>query len=159
MSGTTWIAGIFQAIGLDRRHQVDHSAPSPAPWSKHRQTLPTGLEELDSSHVRVDYARLEALEAAFDARPWASLPDGDRDDELGDLLEWIANATPGDMLDIVSEIRRHYYKTGDREGGDALMQALRNAMKATSMAERETILARYEPYTRYPRLPPFWSEG
>jgi hypothetical protein len=86
------------------------------------------------------------------------LPPGERDADLEGLLEWIANATPGEVLEIVSEIKRHYYNTGDHEGGDALMQALRRSLKATSRAEREAILLRYEPYTRQSRLPSFWIE-
>ncbi|MDB5361712.1 MAG: hypothetical protein JWO51_3009 [Rhodospirillales bacterium] len=90
--------------------------------------------------------------------PWASLPPGERDADLEGLLEWIANAKPGEVLEIVSEIRRHYYNTGDNEGGDALRRALRKSLKATSMAEREAILFHYEPYTRQSRLPSFWIE-
>ncbi|WP_189046026.1 hypothetical protein [Aliidongia dinghuensis] len=109
--------------------------------------------------VRIPAGQLEELERAVrDGEPWASLPPGERDTELEGLLEWIANAKPGDVLEIVSEIKRHYYDTGDVEGGDALKQALRKSLKATSMAEREAILERYEPYTWEPRLPPFWME-
>lgn len=100
-----------------------------------------------------------ALERADrDGEPWANLPPGERDAELEGLLEWIANARPGDVLEIVSEIKRHYYNTGDIEGGNALKQALRRSLRATSMAERAAILARYEPYTREARLSHFWVE-
>jgi hypothetical protein len=36
------------------------------------------------------------------------LPPGERNDELGDLLEWIANAKPADEMAIRAEIKRHY---------------------------------------------------
>jgi len=65
------------------------------------------------------------------------------------LLEWIANAKPGEVLEIISEIKRHYYNTGDKDGGDAMKRAL----KATCLADREAILRRYEPYTRHARIP------
>lgn len=100
-----------------------------------------------------------ALERADrDGEPWANLPPGERDAELEGLLEWIANARPGDVVEIVSEIKRHYYNTGDIEGGNALKQALRRSLRATSMAERAAILAHYESYTREARLPHFWME-
>ena len=111
------------------------------------------------AYVYIPGGLLAALERVDrDGEPWASLPPGDRDPELEGLLEWIVNAKRSDVLEIVSEIRRHYYNTGDKEGGDALKQALRKSLKATSMTEREAILARYEPYTREPRLPSLWIE-
>jgi len=41
------------------------------------------------------------------------LPPGQRNDELGDLLQWIANAKPGDEQAIRSEISRRYSDIGD----------------------------------------------
>ena len=76
------------------------------------------------------------------------LPPGKRIDELGDLLEWIANAKPEDTSAIRSEIKRLYYDVGDIQGGDALNRALSDALEATTTREREDILEDYEPYTR-----------
>jgi len=90
--------------------------------------------------------------------PWASLPDGQRAPELEGLLEWIANARPGEVLEIISEIKRHYYDTGDKDGGDAMKRALRQSLKATNLADREAILRRYEPYTRHARIPYLWIQ-
>ncbi len=75
------------------------------------------------------------------------LPIGRRNDELGDLLEWIANARPEDRAAIHAEIKRLYFDVGDSFGGGAMEQALQDAMDATSRADRERILRDYEPYT------------
>jgi len=83
-----------------------------------------------------------------DEESWVSLPPGERIDELGDLLEWVANAKPDEAPDIRSEIRRLYYAHGDTRGGDALNLALSDALEAANPAERTDILERFEPYTR-----------
>lgn len=75
------------------------------------------------------------------------LPPGERNDELGDLLEWIANAKPEDRAAIHAEIKRLYFDVGDSFGGGGMEQALDDAMEATSRADRERILREYEPYT------------
>lgn len=95
-----------------------------------------------------DRERIEALQAEIDADPWAWLPPGNRVDELGDLLEWIANAKPADAEDIQKEIRRLYYNHHDARGGDALTRALHWALEAPDLTERAAILRRFEPYTR-----------
>ena len=56
------------------------------------------------------------------------LPRGQRNDEFGDLLEWIANAKLGDEKAIRGEIKRNYYDIGDMSGGDALNAALSNVL-------------------------------
>jgi hypothetical protein len=94
-----------------------------------------------------DRERIEALQAEIDAEPWVRLPPGNRVDELEDLLEWIANATPEDAAVIEKEIRRLYYNHRDTSRGDALTRALRRALEATDLAERAAILRRFEPYT------------
>ncbi len=93
-------------------------------------------------------AYIEALQAAIDAEPWAHLPPGKRIDELGNLLEWVANARAGDAPVIRGEIRRLYYDAGDTHGGDALNRALSDALEATELSQRAEILERFEPYTR-----------
>ncbi len=75
------------------------------------------------------------------------LPPGEHNGELGDLLEWIANAKPEDRAAIHAEIKRLYFDVGDSFGGGAMEQALDDAVEATSRADRERILREYEPYT------------
>jgi hypothetical protein len=60
---------------------------------------------------------------------WARLPPGDRIDELGDFLEWLANAKPEDEKAIRGEIKRYYYDVGDTLGGDALNVALSDVLE------------------------------
>lgn len=78
------------------------------------------------------------------------LPPGKRIDELGDLLEWIANAKPEDEPVIRAEIKRLYYDAGDTRGGEALNRALSEALYYGPLErkDREELLAAYEPYTR-----------
>lgn len=87
----------------------------------------------------------ELAQATGDER--VHLPPGQRNDELGDLLEWIANAKPADRAAIDAEIKRLYFDVGDSFGGGAMEQALNDAMEATGRADRERILRDYEPYT------------
>jgi hypothetical protein len=100
----------------------------------------------------------EALQAELDADPWVTFEDDDRIGELGDFLEWIANARPEDAPTIEGEIKRYYYDNGDKDGGDALNQALREALVATDLAERAAILDRYERYTQEDWVKAHWAE-
>jgi hypothetical protein len=76
------------------------------------------------------------------------LPPGQRNDELGDLLEWIANAKPGDEEGIRAEIKRNYYDLGDKSGGDALNSALNNVLgPAVQYKDRQRILDAIGPYS------------
>ncbi len=80
---------------------------------------------------------------------WLSLPDGERIDELGDLLEWIANAKPEDESTIRQEIKRVYYAVGDTRGGDALNRALSDVLQGGGdLRDRRAVLEDYEAYTR-----------
>jgi hypothetical protein len=77
------------------------------------------------------------------------LPPGRRHDELADLLEWIANAKPGDEQRIRAEINRHYSDVGDTEGGNALNAALDNMLgMGLGYQARQKILDDIEPYSR-----------
>jgi hypothetical protein len=77
------------------------------------------------------------------------LPPGQRIDELGDLLEWIANAKPDDERAIRREIKRLYYDVGDTFGGDALNRALSDVIQSGGdRQDREAVLKDYESYTR-----------
>lgn len=90
-------------------------------------------------------------QSAFELpKDWVTLPPGKRIDELGDLLEWIANAKPEDAEAIRAEIKRYYYDVGDIQGGNALNRALSEALQdgPLSTKERQEFLKAYEPYTR-----------
>jgi hypothetical protein len=76
------------------------------------------------------------------------LPPGQRNDELADLLEWIANAKPGDENGIRAEIKRNYYDAGDASGGDALNSALNNVLgPGTEHKDRQRILDAIGPFS------------
>jgi hypothetical protein len=76
------------------------------------------------------------------------LPPGQRNDELGDLLEWIANAKPEDAPAIRAEIQRHYYDKGDTAGGDALSSALNNVLgTGVEYKNRQEILNQIGPFS------------
>jgi len=76
------------------------------------------------------------------------LPPGERNDELGDFLEWIANAKPADETPIRAEIKRRYYDVGDASGGDALATALSNVLgPGVAYKDRQKILDAIGPYS------------
>jgi hypothetical protein len=78
----------------------------------------------------------------------AVLPPGQRNDELADLLEWIANAKPGDEKGIRAEIKRNYYDAGDTSSGDALNAALNNVLgPGIEYKDRQRILDAIGPYS------------
>ncbi len=85
-------------------------------------------------------------EGESDAR--LQLPPGDRIDELGDLLEWIANAKSNDETAIRGEIKRLYYDVGDVRGGNALNYALSIVLIDQDEQTRQSVLEDFEPYTR-----------
>ena len=77
------------------------------------------------------------------------LPPGDRNDEIGDLLEWIANAKPDDVQAISGEISRLFYQYGDFADGAAFHQALIEALANPDHANRQRILDEYAPITHH----------
>jgi hypothetical protein len=90
-------------------------------------------------------------QSAFELpKDWVTLPPGKRIDELGDLLEWIANAKPEDEKAICAEIKRYYYDVGDIQGGNALNRALSEVLQdgPLSTKEKQEFLKAYEPYTK-----------
>lgn len=75
------------------------------------------------------------------------LSPGERNDELGDLLEWIANAKPEDEKTIRAEIKRNYYDVGDELGYEALNAALSDILQpGIDKDTRQEILNGIEPY-------------
>ena len=72
------------------------------------------------------------------------LPPGQRNDELGDLLQWIANAKPGDEQAIRSEISRRY-----SDIGETLNSALDTVLEmAEGYQARQNVLDGIEPLSR-----------
>jgi hypothetical protein len=77
------------------------------------------------------------------------LPPGERNDEIGDLSEWIANAEPKDKQAIRAEIKRYFYDNGDATGGDALNAALNNVLgPGVERKDRQKILDAIGPYSQ-----------
>lgn len=75
------------------------------------------------------------------------LPPGKRNDEIGDLLEWIANAKPEDADAINAEIKRVFYDAGDFNDGAMFHAALAEVLRHPDQATRERVLETYEPIT------------
>ena len=75
------------------------------------------------------------------------LPAGERNDEIGDLLEWIANAKPKDVDAINAEIDRLFSKVGDFQDAAALHSALGTVLSHPDSATRQRVLDAYEPIT------------
>ena len=72
------------------------------------------------------------------------LSPGQRNDELGDLLQWIANAKPGDEQAIRDEINRRY-----SDIGDALNSALDTVLEmGGGYQARQKVLDGIEPLSR-----------
>jgi hypothetical protein len=77
---------------------------------------PTGGASHDAPRVRVaenddQTRRSDASSGAVDN--WVHLPPAKRIDELGDFLEWLANAKPEDEETIRREINRYWGSVGD----------------------------------------------
>jgi hypothetical protein len=113
---------------------------------------PTGGADGDSSAVRTaqndDPAqRSDASSSAGDGR--VRLPPGKRIDELGDFLEWLANAKPEDEKAIRAEIKRYYYDVGDTIGGNALNAALSEVLEpGVDQQTRQETLDSIAPYAK-----------
>ena len=76
------------------------------------------------------------------------LPPGERNDEIGDLVEWIANAKREDIQGINSEIDRLFYQVGDFQDGNALHHALATVLAHPDDTTRQQILNDYEPSSK-----------
>jgi len=77
------------------------------------------------------------------------LPPGERNDEIGDLLEWIANASPDDADAINAEIKRVFSDAGDFNDGAMFHAALGEVLRHPDQATRERVLETYEPITHH----------
>jgi hypothetical protein len=63
------------------------------------------------------------------------LPPAKRIDELGDFLEWLANAKPEDEQTIRAEINRYWGSVGDIQAVDTLNYMLSQALKPGSLGK------------------------
>jgi hypothetical protein len=84
-------------------------------------------------------------------KDWVTLPPGHRIDELGDLLEWIANSRPEDAQAIRAEIKRYYYDVGDIQGGNALNRALSEVLQDGPLRKARVLRRVRTLHTRGPR--------
>ncbi len=75
------------------------------------------------------------------------LPPGERNDEIGDLLEWIANAKREDAQAINAEIDRLFSQLGDFQDAAALHSALGTVLSHPDDATRQRVLDAYEAIT------------
>ena len=112
---------------------------------------PTGGSVEEAFRIRtaqndVPTSRSDAAQSIGESR--VILPPGERNDEVGDLLEWIANAKPTDESAIRTEIKRSFYDAGDMSGGDALTAALGNILGPNiQYKDRQEILNAIGPYS------------
>ena len=77
---------------------------------------PTGGASHDAPRVRVaenDGATRQSDASSDAVDNWVHLPAAKRIDELGDFLEWLANAKPEDEQTIRAEINRYWGSVGD----------------------------------------------
>ena len=93
---------------------------------------PTGGASHDAPRVRVaenddPTRRSDASSGAVDN--WVHLPPAKRIDELGDFLEWLANAKPEDEQTIRAEINRYWGSVGDIQAVSTLNYMLSQVLK------------------------------
>jgi hypothetical protein len=114
---------------------------------------PTGGASHDAPRVRVaenddPTRRSDASSGAVDN--WVHLPPARRIDELGDFLEWLANAKPEDEQTIRAEINRYWGSVGDMRAVGTLNYMLSQVLKpGTTRNERQQILELIDNYSRY----------
>jgi hypothetical protein len=112
---------------------------------------PTNGSESESSPVRT--AQNENPNQSSDVSPdtrdkWVRLPPTKRIDELGDLIEWIANAKPKDEQAIKAEIKRYFDDVGDTASGDMLRSHLAVILRpGFTREQRQQMLRLLDPYT------------
>ena len=81
---------------------------------------------------------------------WVHLPPAKRIDELGDFLEWLANAKPEDEQAIRAEINRYWGSVGDYHALGTLNFMLSEVLKPeTTRQDRQQILEIIDNFSRY----------
>jgi hypothetical protein len=128
-------------------HPRTGSAPNPG-WF-----APTSGSAPDAPSTRVaandDQGRRSDASAGAED-DWVHLPPADRIDELGDFLEWLANAKPEDEQKIREEINRYWGSVGDVHALSTLNAMLSEVLKpGTTRDDRQKILDLIEHYSRY----------
>jgi hypothetical protein len=89
--------------------------------------------------------RSDASSSAGDDR--VKLPPGKRIDELGDFMEWLANATPKDEGAIRAEIKRYFEDVGWHSAAEELNAALSVVLRPNVTRQiREDILHQVSKY-------------
>jgi hypothetical protein len=92
--------------------------------------------------------RSDASPATADNR--VHLPPGKRIDELGDFLEWLANAKPEDEQKIRAEINRYWGSVGDTHAVGTLNFMLSQVLRpGTTRDERQQVLELIDNYSRH----------
>ena len=81
---------------------------------------------------------------------WVRLPPGpERNDELVDFVEWMANAKPDDEPAIRAEIKRYFSDDGDEDGAAVLNAAFTTLLRPDLTREaRQGLLDRLDVFTR-----------
>lgn len=78
---------------------------------------------------------------------WVRLPPGKRIEELGDFMEWLANATPKDENAIRAEIKRYFEDVGWHSAAEELNAALSVVLRPNVTRQiREGILHQASKY-------------
>jgi hypothetical protein len=114
---------------------------------------PTGGAARDAPGLRV--ADNDDRTRRSDASPgaadnWVHLPPAERIDELGDFLEWLANAKPEDEEKIRAEINHYWGSVGDVHALSTLNAMLSEVLKpGITRDERQQILDLIDHYSRY----------
>jgi hypothetical protein len=114
---------------------------------------PTDGASHDPSRVRLagnddPTRRADASPGSVDDR--VHLPPAKRIDELGDFLEWLANAKPEDEQAIRAEINRYWGSVGDVHTLGTLNHMLSQVLKpGTTRQDRQQILELIDNYSRY----------
>ena len=81
---------------------------------------------------------------------WVRLPPGpERNDELADFIEWMANAPPEDERTIRAEIKRYFSDVGDEDGAAVLDSAFTELLRPNlTRKDRQSILDRIDVFSR-----------
>jgi hypothetical protein len=130
----------FEPSDTSHSKQPDPSTSNRAETSTDEPSLPPGWSVEDFDEIRSDG---EPPPQSFEPlQDWLRLPERQRNDELGDLLEWIANAKPEDELAISREITRLFYDKNAKFGGDEFNRALGESLRfgPNNRAGREQLL-------------------
>ena len=122
-----------------------------------RRPIPAGSPRLAGQvttwpnvHVAANDDPTRRSDASADVDNWVHLPPAKRIDELGDFLEWLANAKPEDEETIRREINRYWGSVGDFHALGTLNHMLSQVLKpGTTRQDRQQILELIDNYSRY----------